>query len=263
MRSCSTPQSPRLTAQCHCPRARSGVPREGRNSFPTAGLPFFGAVICQSCPFCTVSVWCLGCFPSLPEGRTVSPRWLCARAQPTWPMAWQVFAWWLCRGRGPGCARTASLLLAGMSPEQGFVSSPSRSGGCTASGRGIGIAMLALLVGLGAAAGAGRGQGSLEGGLTSPSHLGGGTQPQPGGSPGPGRTGPVGGGAGARAGRGTALPGPGAAVGPGGASPRGPAGSRPRFPGEGGPCGTRSSLRPAEGCGAGGLCRSRLAGGGG
>lgn len=158
MRSCSAPQSLWLMAWCCCPRALSGVPREGCNSLPAAGLPSFRAVVCQSCPLCTVSIWCLGRFPSVPGGRTISPCWLCTRAQTPWPPAWQVFAWRPCWGQGPGCAGAASLLLAEVGPEPAvcFLSG-SRSGGCTASGKGIGIAVLALLVGLGTSTVAGPG----------------------------------------------------------------------------------------------------------
>lgn len=47
-------------------------PGKGHNSLPADGLPSFGAAVCQSHPLSTVSVRCLGCFSSLPGGRTVS-----------------------------------------------------------------------------------------------------------------------------------------------------------------------------------------------
>lgn len=284
---------PRAHGWVLLPQSTFWVPGEGCNSLPAAWLLSFGAVVCQSCPLCAVSVWCLGCFSSLPGGRTVSPRWLCARAQTPWPLAWQVFAWWLCWGHGPGCARAASLLLPAMGPQPGvcFLSG-SRSGGCTTSGKEIGITVLVLLVGLGAAlrlvpglplqhaagqAAAGglipppppsarrRCGASLELAASGVSRRSGSSpQPQPGRQPRARPYSSVGGGAGAWPGRGTALPGPGVAVGPGGSPTPRPCRQPPALPapgrqGGGGGGGGRVSLRssalpPPAGSGAGGLC---------
>lgn len=137
------PRAPSSWPGAAAPGHRPGCSGKGAIPFP---LPSFGEDMCQSRPLCTVSVWCVGCFPSSPGGRAVPPCWLCTRAPAPWLPARQVFAQGLCWGQDPGCAGAASLLLAETGPEPGvcFLSG-SRCGGCTASRKGIGIAALALL----------------------------------------------------------------------------------------------------------------------